>query len=203
MRHAKPHAVSWCHRRALSPWGWTDTHRAEAEVDRYLTDKLGDRKHRGPLYGGTDTATTKHLDLADVARRKTNEPSTTLAAALAGGQNDTQKRVRAYLELRRTRVTSIVWRAVALHETLWTESADHKTATLNRAAMDEVLDRRLRALEWLNFTISDHKPLGGDISPVALNGSSGSWLDGFRVRMFEYPRVLDRPAYRRVGASGP
>jgi hypothetical protein len=171
------------------------------EIARYLTDKVGDEQHRGPLFGGTDPTTPNHLDLADKAQRRTNEPSTTLAAALANGHNDTQKRVRAYLGLRRTRAKAIVWRAVALHETLWLESADHTTALLNRGAMSEVLDRRLRTLEWMNFTISDHRWLGGN-SQRTLNGPTGPWLDGFRIRMFEYPRFPgDIPDYRRVLAG--
>jgi len=171
-----------------------------AEIDRYLVAKLGDKTHRGPLSGGTDPVTPNHLDLADVAQRKTNEPSTTLAAALADGKSGTQHRVRAYLRLRRTRVTSIVWRAVALHPVLWSESADHKTGTLNRIAMDEVLDRRLRVLERMNLTISDLGPLGG-VSKRTLQGPTGPWLDGFRIRMFEYPRVLDNTDYRQVLAG--
>jgi hypothetical protein len=194
------HAAAFIHRRAVAvlvenPAWRTATDklvgRLKSELNAvraYLTSKLGDTAHRGPLFGGPGDATPPHLDLADKAQRRTNDPATTLAQALANpGSSGTRGLVNTYLGQRRNRVKAIVWRATAIHDELWTPSADHSTAVLDTIALSEVLDRRLRIVEWMNYVVSDHHALGPDSRRVFRKPTSG-WEDGFRIRSFEYPR---------------
>ena len=147
------------------------------EVEAYLNQKLGTTAAPGPL-GGLSTPAPSHLDLAAVAKPKSNTS--------AGG---VRRNKGNYLALRRYRVAAIVWRACALHDDLWQPSADKRTATLNREALDEVLDRRLRSIERLNLEISDASELGGRSWQGGATANPATWKDGFIIRMFEYPRL--------------
>jgi hypothetical protein len=196
------------------------------EVEAYVTTKLGpltrdgsapaDRTKRGPLYGGAGDGSPLHLDLADVAQIKTRDPASTVAEALAHPKTQTDRRARNYLDRRKDRVLAIVWRAAALsgqvspvdgvlHDPLWAESADKKTAILVRTQMDQILDRRLRVVEHMNYRIASHDSMDKEenIKPSKpkLMSPVGPWIDGYRVRCFEYPRVPNTSAYR--AAIGP
>jgi hypothetical protein len=182
------------------------------EVENYLATKLGPLTRdaaapasgttRGPLYGGPGDATPPHLDLTDVAQVKTHDPAGTIANVIAHPKTQTDLRARKYLDRRRDRVLAIVWRAAALHKELWTESPDQKTATLTRARMDFLLDRRLRLAEHMNYRISSHGAMDKEdnTKPSApkLTGPVGPWTDGYRVRCIEYPRVPNTASYRTV-----
>lgn len=182
------------------------------EVEDYLVTKLGPLTRdaaapassttRGPLYGGPGDATPPHLDLADVAQVKTHDPAGTMANAVAHPKTQTDLRARKYLDRRKDRVLAIVWRAAALHKELWTESLDQKTATLTRPRMDFLLDRRLRLVEHMNYRISSHGAMDKEdnTKPSApkLTGPVGPWIDGYRVRCIEYPRVSNTADYRTV-----
>jgi hypothetical protein len=178
--------------------------RITSELDTlssYLDGKLGTHAHRGPFYGGSGDLSPPHLDLADVARRKTSEPATTLAAALADpGHNSVRYRAFRNVETRRMRVHAICWRAAAIHPELWHPSADRLSATLAQDALTEILDRRLRMVERMYFNVSSHGALGGDRRPLQFTSPTSGWIDGFRVRLFEYPRI-DKARYAAVVGS--
>jgi hypothetical protein len=113
----------------------------------------------------------KHLDLADVARMTVTEgPASTFL-------------VEGYLQMRKSNVKSIIWRAAALHAELWNEAASSNR--LRKASLLELIDRRLRLVERAAFQLN-----GGVEAPLkraAGGGERGPWLDTTRIRMFEYP----------------
>jgi hypothetical protein len=182
------------------------------EVENYLVTKLGPLTRdaaapassttRGPLYGGPGDATPPHLDLADVAQIKTHDPAGTVANAIAHPKTRTDQRARNYLDERKDRVLAIVWRAAALHQELWLEALDQKTATLMRDRMDFLLDRRLRVVEHMNYRVASHGSMDVEdhttSSEPKLTGPVGPWIDGYRVRCMEYPRAPNNKAYRAV-----
>lgn len=141
-----------------------------AQLDGLLEQKISDLKR------GVDK-TPKHLDLGDVAKPKTNTPT-----------SEIRKRTRDYGKAREDRIRVIGWRAAAIHDELWKASPDGKTATLQAAALHQVIDRRLHMVERMNFQISRADVLGGSWSFTS-GGQIGPWKDGFRIRMFEYPRI--------------
>jgi hypothetical protein len=150
-----------------------------AQLDAFLEDKV---KAMSP--GGTDK-TPKHLDLADMAKPKVNT-----TANIAKGNEQRYRSSRAY------RVCAIGWRAAAIHDELWKASPDGKTATLQADAFHQVIDRRLHMVERMNFQISRADALGGSWSFTG-GGPIGPWNDGFRIRIFEYPRI-PREAVKQV-----
>lgn len=155
-----------------------------AEVSQFLRDKLGTTAARGPLGGGADPVAPGHVDLSDVARVKNTTPAATA-----------RRRAATYLALRKDRVRMIVWRAAGLHAALWQPVGEGATATLNRAPLETEVDRRLRVMERMSFQVaSAHALIDRDerrerTNMVTNNNPSGPWLDGFRVRIFEYPRI--------------
>lgn len=180
--------------------------RIQSELDAlmaYLISKLGESGSRGPLYGGAGDVDPPHLDLSDVAQRKVTEPSTTVAEVLATpGASRVAHRGFNNFETRRMRIHAICWRAAAIHDQLWQPSSDLLSATLPHppAALDELLDRRLRIVERMNYNVSSHGAMGGDEVPLYFDSVAKGWLDGFRVRLFEYPRV-DKRRYAAIIGS--
>jgi hypothetical protein len=134
-----------------------------------------------PTNGGTDLS-PPHLDLHDLAKPKT----TTSASTVASKEADARRR-------RTARVSGIGWRAAAIHPSMWQGAATSTTATLNQPALHDIIDRRLRMVERMNFQISRAEALGGSWA-FSGGGPTGPWQDGFRVRMFEYPRIPRNPA---------
>jgi hypothetical protein len=164
----------------------------------YLVTKLGSSTHRGPLYGGPGDANPPHLDLADVAQLKKSQPATTVAEAVANpGGKGVKLRAWDNYEKRRMRILAICWRAAAIHPELWQPSADSSSATLAEAALNELLDRRLRVAERMNYNVSNHGAMGGDMDPLQFDTATNGWKDGFRVRLFEYPRI-DKKRYTTI-----
>ena len=121
---------------------------------------------------GTDK-TPNHLDLKDLSKPKS---STTSGIAK---DNETKYRTR-----RTYRIRAIGWRAAAIHDAIWgQEASDGSAASLQVAALDMLIDRRLHMVERMNFQISRADVLGGDWTFKA------AFQDDFRIRMFEYPRI--------------
>jgi hypothetical protein len=116
--------------------------------------------------------TPPHLDLHDVAKPKVTTPSSVIKA------NEARFSAR-----RSYRVRAIGWRAAAIHDELWKASSDGKSAILLTDSLEELIDRRLRMVERMNFQISRADVLGGDWT------FNAAFEDGFRIRMFEYPRI--------------
>jgi hypothetical protein len=172
-----------------------------AELKKYVAAKLGTLRAPGPLGQPTEpgspaardksqefeSAENFHLDLKDVAfTRKTTADD---QAAL---------RTRFLTLQRRHMVRAIVWRAAAIHDTLWNPGdAD----PLRKSALDEVLDRRLRMIERMMLQIASPQYIdrqlikGGsphldeDRPPIVATAPRSGWEDSFRVRPFEYPEV--------------
>jgi hypothetical protein len=143
------------------------------QLDAFLVNKT---KELNPATGGTDID-PPHLDLHDLAK-----PKDTTSAS------DGKSKEQEYRRRRNYRVSAIGWRAAAIHGELWNASADGKTAILRTKALDEIIDRRLRMVERMNFQVSRADALGGAWTFTG-GGILGPWKDGFRIRMFEYPRI--------------
>lgn len=133
-----------------------------------------------PLINGTETVTPPHLDLKDAARIKTGYDQKLVDA-----------KEQEYRTNRREWVEQIVWRAVAIHPALWKTTVP--TPSLQTGALDEILDRRLRAVEQLHCNVNSG---GVEVSPANRTWKvthGGPWEDGHRVRSFEYPFVPKDP----------
>lgn len=133
------------------------------------------------IIDGTD-GPPAHLDLDDLAKVKTTSPN-----------GRVRERKNVYLARRKRRIPAIVWGAAGIHANLWTPGTGAPSLRTN--ALNQVLDMRLRMVERINLQISSQRALLGDSDRVenkpmqTNNQPAGPWLDGFRVRMFEYPRI--------------
>lgn len=158
--------------------GWDATKlatqiRAElATVGNYLAGK-------DALIKGTETTAPTHLDLHSEA------------AAISGPGSFTAPFVegveKVYRASRASWVPQIVWGAVGLHAELW--KSEGPPPQLQKAALDEILDRRLRAVEQMSCNVNAAQ--GFQLQTLArtwtIAGPAGPWTDGFVVRNFEYP----------------
>jgi hypothetical protein len=167
------------------------------QVDHFIAGRIGTSTARGPLFGGKDDTLPPHLDLGELLHQRFDDPTTTLAQAVAATTpNEIQARALRALDERKMRVIGIVWRATALHDELWNPAPDGHTATLNEKEVSEILDRRLRSVERLQFTAC------GDVPTDAMGSSAikrrflpkgpdatatkGPWIDD-HARTFELP----------------
>lgn len=165
----------------------------------FLQAQVGKGTTKGPLLpvlGGNAAAdrTPKHLDLRDLAHRRTSENAT-------GTTVKTRAKDMSWGRL--VKVHGIVWRAGALQPEIWTDApAPGRTAAaLAAGVLNELVDRRLIIIERMQYQVSaigeerDADPLGagglGWRRAMKKWGTSvrGPWLDGFRIRLFEYPRI--------------
>jgi hypothetical protein len=147
------------------------------QIALYLQSKLGPGHALAGLAevpGGTSSATADeaftyspahHFDLGNMAILK--------KGGVAGARG------AVYRQLRHRSVRSVAWHAAGLHDELWSDGGDG--ATLNELALNELVDRRVRACERMLLQINAR--------PFALHsdGFRGPWTDGSRVRVFEYP----------------
>jgi hypothetical protein len=158
-------------------------------VDELVKKRAGTVAVPGSLCGGVDPRDPPHLDLVDVGKIKTATPD-----------KSAKQTAKGYLELRRYRIQAIIWRAAAIHNELWSPAADGLSATLKAKAVDEVLDRRLRAVERMNFQISvrGSEGLGDDawganiapntaapFEPVTTGANPQEWRWGYGNRRIE------------------
>lgn len=146
-----------------------------AEVQTYLAGK-------DALINDTENRTAKHYDLkigtalVTMGMLERVSPEIFFNALL--------KEARA---LRIERLPQIVWRAVAIHsDVLWKSSGP--SPQLQVDALDEILDRRLCAVEQMQFTVNSFG-FGKYRRDWKVQGPTGPWVDGFRGRAFEYPEV--------------
>lgn len=158
-------------------------------VEAYAARQLGTSGSPGPFAGGTDSIVPPHLDLADVARRYTNQTA---------NSSTVRNQARENIDDRRVFTSAIIWRAAAIHDDLWQPSPDGRSATLkqppspqnaNDVLLNEILDRRLRCVERMSHNVSDNSVMGGSRWPAVIANPHSGWRDGFRIRMFQYPRV--------------
>jgi hypothetical protein len=155
------------------------------QLDAFLTAKA-----MALTTAAGDPTLPAHLDLNDLAK-----PTNTTSASVVASNAATANRRRAY------RARGIGWRAAAIHDNLWQASPGATSATLRQDAMSGIIDRRIRLIERMNYTISNATALGGPWS-FAGGGPTGPWKDGFRVRMFEYPRIPAIVVSQVVGFVG-
>jgi hypothetical protein len=138
-------------------------------VRAYVATALGPNPSSpSGLIKGTDKS-PPHLDLDNVLR-----PFKTSPNPVGESKKLTEE------EKRWKRGNTIVWRAAALEPRIWGPD-------FSKAAMDELLDRRLRIVERLWYQI-DEKTTRGLLVAVE-SKPHGEWYDGSRVRMFEYPEL--------------
>ncbi len=203
----------WIGERNASWVAEADQPRLKARIDSeytaleaYVSAKLGAVGAPGPLLTGAGDPAPTHLDLADMARFKEAHGAVTVAGALAARAhpNRLQARVLDGITARRQRAMAIVWRAAAIHDQLWNPGPGGTTATLRSAAMDEILDRRLRACERMHHQISTASEMGGRSWDRGGGARPhGPWTDTLRLRIFEYPRVdADAAFIQAVGGPG-
>jgi hypothetical protein len=147
----------------------------QAHVMSYIT-----QKHLA-LVKGPDPTNPQHLDLA------------TMSKVTVASNANKQALESTYVTNRSDWLWQIVWRAVAIHgDLLW------KRLTIPRelevAALDEILDRRLRTVEQMHCNVNS-----GGLFVSTLNrawvvaGPNGPWTDGILVRNFEYPFLPKKP----------
>lgn len=150
--------------------------RISAEIDvvaAYVTGRLGNPDSPGELGGVTDSFAPPHTDLGDVAKIRVDD----------GQEAIDQVRDQSVLD-RRRRVRRITWRAVAIHPDLWKNQSSSSDASLNTDGLDDVLDRRLRAVERMIFTDNARGRASWTVG-----GAQGPWTDKRRTSMFEYPSM--------------
>lgn len=192
---------------------------AEFEQIQALTlTTLGNRKRPARLLpgkSGIPDITPNHLDLRDIARVRTSDSST---------DKRVRKRFGCFERLRRARGQAVVWRAAALAPTreIWATPVPGEKAKLKSRSVSlsggatnsvtvgpiyEYLDRRLRVVERMHFNVATarsgsfcrHGAMGSRRWKV--QGPKGPWKDGFRVRLFEYPR-FPKWIEKKLGRSG-
>ena len=102
---------------------------------------------------------------------------------------------------RATWIPQIVWRAVALHsKELWESLGP--PPKLRKEALDEIVDRRLRAVEQMHFNVNS-VGFGSLGRSWIVSGPTGPWVDGFRGRSFEYPWVQPADKFRPILSQMP
>jgi len=169
-------------------------------VDAFVNEQVGTSQARGPYYGGTggSTGDASLFDLGRYAsiRMSDPQPTTEADAVQAATPTEAQARTLRALDQRRMRVIEIVWKAAAIDPDIW--SGTGKDATLQEANLSELLDRRLRSLERMQYEASAGATTSGiGSSFIDRNWSSsnskttntGPWNDDYTVRMFEAPSV--------------
>jgi hypothetical protein len=153
-----------------------------AAIKTYLDGK-------GAIINNNDPATPFHLDLQVEAFLITQSIDNG-----AFGQRMFDGVLKELLTNRADAVYQIVWRALAIQSgKLW--EALGPPPRLHQAALDELLDRRLRMLEQMHCCVNSHG--FGDTAgrPWKVSGPTGPWEDGFWGRCFEYPNVQPGTAF--------
>jgi len=143
-----------------------------AALEAFLQIKIGPVGGRGPLGDEIDPHPFPHTDLRDVAKIHVDTEDLEVAA-----------KAHEFSETRRKRVRAIVWRAAAIHSSLWQGSSSATTASLQTAALEELLDRRLRLVERMIHTDTTQGKAYWTIV------SSTDWRDKLRTVLFEYPFI--------------
>jgi hypothetical protein len=143
---------------------------------QFLDDELGTTTDdQLPTTPGTlGMRTPPLIDLVDAHRTRPTMTRTSVAVvgpAKTAGVN------------RKRLVRKIAMRALALHGELWPTTP----GTIDRTALREIIDRRLRIVEMMTFFVNTV-----DVAKSVWTVSQGTpqvpvWKDGERNRLFEYP----------------
>jgi hypothetical protein len=152
------------------------------QVRSYIQTTIGlDAGNPGPLVKGSDKL-PPHLPLDDFLRPRTTSPDPVDPVKKEAGEHNRWKRSNA-----------IIWRAAAVEPTLWDPS-------FSSAALDELLDRRLRIIERCWYQI-DEQFTRTTMTPDS-GAPHGPWPDHSRTRAFEYPELDDTARMRAaIGAA--
>ncbi len=162
--------------------------RVEAEagqVANFLTARIGTTEARKPYWGGSDPATPPHLELGVAQSANIDDgplvgPFVTDVPESLGADNPTELQLRtiAAVDRRREQTTAIVWRAAAIHADLW-DYSDPANPLLKQAALDKLLDRRLRFVEQVRYLLSTGA-LPGKWGPSAIGNRfwDALYIDG-------------------------
>lgn len=145
------------------------------------------------LIAGTESVKPTHLDLKAVAKYRTRTGSPAIDGNIKRIEQIGEEIFRSD---RRSWVPQIVWRAVAIHDALWSSLGPPPKLAL--AALDELLDRRLRAIEQIVCNVNAFVGLPQYLDPPnrtswSVGGPNGPWKDGFLTRNFEYPYLPSEP----------
>jgi hypothetical protein len=150
-------------------------------VQSVLNTLLGANRKSGTLLaprapGTSDTV--EHLDLADLARQRVvTDPK----------PNRVSLRKAIALQARSTAVITIAWRAATLETNATTNPIWTNSTTLNIDALKEIIDRRLRAIERMQYNVSVRDIMMSENgTKFTFSQATTGWFDGLRVRLFEY-----------------
>jgi hypothetical protein len=170
-------------------------------VNNFLDERLWpDNANRGEYFGGTDThgLDPRHLDLGNFIGVLITDPPPTTEKDAVSAKTPTPTQVQTLHELdrRNMRVKGIVWRAAALHE-VWTGVGTD--SNLQKFALTEILDRRLRTVERLHYEASSGATSGGfgtsflsrdkELITDGRSSEFNGWHDDTRHRIFEAPSM--------------
>ena len=166
------------------------------EVESFVTKQFSGPNTLGKAApdGPSDAAPTaafscrpeKHLDLDNVTTYRTPPTDTT---RLQQFNNFKKSDFETFQARREAAARAIIWRAAGVHGSdtatskgVWDESKSFPSR-LREHALKEILDRRLRVVERMNFQVNARatKPLSASILP------RGPWFDTSRVKIFDYP----------------
>lgn len=154
------------------------TTRISKEIDKiipYVEGKVGTPGAPGKLGSAIDPDTPPHTDLKDVAK-----------IYLDDGDDIIKQRQDKYVNARRERVRRIIWRALAVHTNLWKSPSSMTDFNWHEAALEEVLDRRLRFVERMLYTDDAQVDRG---KRWTITAEGGPWKDNTRTILFEYPFI--------------
>jgi hypothetical protein len=153
-----------------------------AVIKTYLDSKSG-------IVNNNDPAATFHLDLKIEAGLITLSVNNG-----AFGQRLFDVVLKELLTKRADAVAQIVWRALAIQSgQLWKSLGP--PPQLQQAALDELLDRRLRMLEQMHCSVNSGGFPNTPGRPWKVSGPAGPWEDGFKGRCFEYPDASPGTAF--------
>jgi hypothetical protein len=145
-------------------------------------------KGKDSLVKGTEPTVPLHLELkSQAAMTIMLDPPDDAPRAAKAWEDD-------YRLNRKNWMSQIVWRAVTVHsDKLWKSSAS--PPVLERSALDEILDRRLHAVELMHCNVNSSGLQVGTAERVwKIDGSHNEqWTDGMMVRNFEYPALPPGP----------
>ena len=142
-------------------------------IKNYIGHKLAE------LIKGPDPKTPAHLDL-------------TVMANVGNVASHTKTILQSQYVMNRLEwIWNIVWRATMIHDDLlWKTPA----TALETVALDELLDRRLHAVEQLYCNVnSGGVQLSTNDRQWKVASHKGPWTDGILIRNFEYPVLPKAP----------
>jgi hypothetical protein len=210
----------------------TRVERELSQIDAFLAEKLGTESARGPYYGGSrgpETREAGHLDLGWYVSQRIDdpEPTTEADAVAAAKKSQLQAHTLRELDRRRMRVIGITCRAAAIDTDVWKGSGTD--STLQKPELTELLDRRLRSVERLQYEASaganpngigssfiDREWGHGNSNPRGKTNASGQMVDDHgnvvtdpqnqahdpQIWEDDYKvRIFERPSIPRAAAS--